>query len=80
MIAFTRMGYTHVPVTVIDYFNPIIWTTRGNDITKREIMDRALRGKLMDIKSSKHMIDMGNDIFAPIIMLSEYTWTDGRTI
>jgi histidinol-phosphate/aromatic aminotransferase/cobyric acid decarboxylase-like protein len=80
MIAFGRMGYTHVPVTVIDYFNPIIWTTRGNEISKRDIMDRALRGELMDIKSSKHMIDMGNDIFAPIIILSEYTWTDGRSM
>jgi histidinol-phosphate/aromatic aminotransferase/cobyric acid decarboxylase-like protein len=74
--AFARMGYTQIPVSVIDYFNPIIWTTRNNNLSKLEIIEKSLRGELMVSKATKHMIDMGNGNFAPIIILSEYTWTE----
>ncbi len=74
--AFAKMGYTQIPVSVIDYFNPIIWTTQNNDLSKWEIVHKSLRGELMVSKATKHMIDMGGGHFAPIIILSEYTWTE----
>jgi histidinol-phosphate/aromatic aminotransferase/cobyric acid decarboxylase-like protein len=72
--AFSRIGYTQIPATVIDYLNPVIWTTQDNLLTKEEITETALRGELMDSKATKHMIEMGNGRFAPVIILSEYTW------
>lgn len=75
MSAFSRIGYTQIPVTIIDYFNPIVWTTANNSISKEEIVETALRGELMTSKATKHMIQMGAGHFAPIIILSEYTWS-----
>lgn len=72
--AFSRVGYTQIPSTVIDYLNPIIWTTQDNLLTKGEIIETALSCELMDSKATKHMIEMGNGRFAPVIILSEYTW------
>jgi histidinol-phosphate/aromatic aminotransferase/cobyric acid decarboxylase-like protein len=79
MNAFSRLGYTQIPVSVIDYFNPIIWTTQDNRLPKWEIIEKSLRGELMESKATKHMIDMGNGNFAPIIILSEYTWLEHPT-
>ena len=71
MEAFSRLGYTQIPTTIIDYFSPLIYT---NSISKEEIIDYSLRGELLISKATKHMIDMGGDNYAPIIILSEYTW------
>ena len=75
MSAFSRLGYTQIPVTIIDYFSPIIWTTVDNSLSKEDIIETALRGELMSSKATKHMIQMGAGHFAPIIILSEYTWS-----
>jgi hypothetical protein len=58
-----QLGYSKVPVFLIDYSSPeiLVRTWRDNEkITKEDVLMAGLNGKKFPPKTSKHMIKIGN--------------------
>jgi hypothetical protein len=60
-----QLGYSRVPVLLIDYNSPEIlvrtWKNYGK-ITKEDVIIAGLNGKKFSPKTSKHMVKIGNRI------------------
>lgn len=60
-----QLGYSRVPVLLIDYNSPEIlvraWNNHGK-ITKEDVIIAGLNGKKFSPKTSKHMVKIGNKI------------------
>jgi len=57
-----QIGCTRIPVTFIDYSSPLIKVTswNGTHLTKNEVVQAGLSGRLHPPKTSKHMIQVYN--------------------
>ena len=58
------------PVTLIDYDSDVIITDRNNSIQKTEIINAALKNKLLPPKTTEHHLVINNKIL-PLILLSD---------
>jgi ParB-like chromosome segregation protein Spo0J len=74
--ALQKLGYEKVPITRINYDSNLIKTHIEDTITKNNLLEAALSGKMLPPKSSfHHIIDM-NYKLQPIILLSVLTRLD----
>ena len=58
LAALKRMGMSYVPVSFVDYNSPSIKVTswrKGERITKKKVREAGLSGKLLRIKTSRHL-------------------------
>ncbi len=74
--ALQKLGYDKVPVTRINYDSDIIKTHIDDTITKYNLLEAALSGKMLPPKSSFHHIIDINYKLQPIILLSVLTRLD----
>jgi ParB-like chromosome segregation protein Spo0J len=74
--ALQKLGYKKVPVTKINYESDLIKTHIDSDISKKDLLDAALSGKMLAPKSSFHHIIDVDSILQPIILLSVLTRLD----
>ena len=57
--ALKRLGYTKIPVILIDYHSPnikVLAQREGEMVTKDLVIQAALAGKRMPPKTSRHML------------------------
>lgn len=74
--ALQKLGYEKVPITRINYDSNLIKTHIEDSITKNNLLEAAISGKMLPPKSSfHHIIDM-NYKLQPIILLSVLTKLD----
>ena len=67
-----RMSQKQIPITVIDYENPMILAHLDDpSVTKQFVLQTAQHNKLLEPKSTKHVVRI-NDGYAPVIVLSEF--------
>ena len=62
--ALKRIGCTQIPVVFVDYQSPdiqVIGWRGGEKVTKELVLDRALSGRRMPSKTSKHMIILNGE-------------------
>jgi hypothetical protein len=58
LAALRRMGMSRIPVSFVDYKSPSIKVSswrKGERITKKKVRDAGLSGKLLPIKTSRHI-------------------------
>ena len=69
--AMKELGINIVPVTYVKYQSDFIKTHVDNRISKDEILHASLTNKLLEPKSSKHLIyDNDSKTWKPIILIS----------
>ena len=68
----TSMGFPLVPVLYIDYghHDVIVHIDESNPMTKQDVIDAAIFGKVMKPKSTAHVIRAGNGSLHPVVSLS----------
>ena len=66
-----KMGYNQIPVTIIDYHNPIILTHNDHEkqISKELVINTALSGNTLPPKTTRHILCIDKQ-FVPISILS----------
>lgn len=74
--ALQKLGYEKVPITRINYDSNLIKTHIEDTITKNNLLEAALSGKMLPPKSSFHHIMDMNYKLQPIILLSVLTRLD----
>jgi len=74
--ALQKLGYDKVPITRINYDSDLIKTHIDDKITKNNLLEAALSGKMLPPKSSFHHIIDTNYKLQPIILLSVLTRLD----
>jgi hypothetical protein len=68
--ALIALGYEWCPVTYIDYSHASIVPHLSSAITKKDIVDAALKKQLLSPKSSCHHLIDNKGMLRPIILLS----------
>ena len=69
--ALKELGYSKIPVTLINYFSNKIITDKEDSFTKKEIILNSKRKNLYDPKSTKHLIYCNNNKeWFPITLIS----------
>jgi hypothetical protein len=69
--ALKELGYTKIPVTVLNYFSDKIITDREDSFSKKEIISNSKYNKLYEPKSTKHLIYCNeNKDWLPITLIS----------
>ena len=70
-----RLEYSNIPVTVIDYSHESIHTNlhtgKQKIIDKQRVVESALSGTLLPPKTTRHVIQISDNKYLPIAMLSE---------
>ena len=74
--ALQKLGYEKVPITRINYDSNLIKAHIEDTITKNNLLEAALSGKMLPPKSSFHHIMDMNYKLQPIILLSVLTRLD----
>lgn len=74
--ALQKLGYDKVPITRINYDSDLIKTHIHDKISKNNLLEAALSGKMLPPKSSFHHISDINFKLQPIILLSVLTRLD----
>lgn len=66
-----KLGFKKIPVTKINYFSKSIITNKVEKYSKKEIIDNAINGNLMEPKSTSHKIYCSkSNKWQPIMLLS----------
>ena len=66
-----KLGFKKIPVTKVGYFSKGIITDKVEKYSKKEIIDNAISGKLMEPKSTSHKIYCNKlNKWQPIMLLS----------
>ena len=66
-----KLGFKKIPVTKINYFSKSIITNKIEEYSKKEIIDNATSGNLMEPKSTSHKIYCSkSNKWEPIMLLS----------
>jgi hypothetical protein len=62
LAVFTQIGCKRIPVTFVDYSSPLIKVTSRNGLplTKSDVVQAGLSGRLYPPKTSKHMVRFSN--------------------
>ena len=69
--ALKELGYSKIPVTLINYFSNKIITDKEDSFSKKEIILNSKRKNLYDPKSTKHLIYCNNNKeWFPITLIS----------
>ena len=69
--ALKELGYSKIPVTLINYFSNKIITDKEDSFSKKEIILNSKRKNLYDPKSTKHLIYCNNNKeWLPITLIS----------
>ena len=69
--ALKELGYSKIPVTLINYFSNKIITDKEDSFSKKEIILNSRRKNLYDPKSTKHLIYCNNNKeWFPITLIS----------
>jgi hypothetical protein len=69
--ALKKLGYKEIPVTLLDYDSDQIKTDYEEKITKKQIVEYGVSGKLLTPKSTRHVFySSSSKNWEPIILLS----------
>ncbi len=69
--ALKELGYSKIPVTLINYFSDKIITDLGDSFSKKEIIFNSQQKNLYEPKSTKHLIYCNyNKDWFPITLVS----------
>ncbi len=69
--ALKELGYTKIPVTLLNYFSDKIITDIEDSFSKKEIISNSKQNKLYEPKSTKHLIYCNeNKDWFPITLIS----------
>ena len=75
-----KLGFKKIPVTKLDYQSTQIKTSITEAHTKQEIIEKACSGKLMEPKSTSHLIYCNKSKrWEPIMLLSSLFKLDVKT-